>query len=54
MEETVQKCIQQLGWKQGLVFDGTSKEELTRNATERFSWVDEARSEERRVGKECW
>lgn len=44
MEETVQKCIQQLGWKQGLVFDGTSKEELTRNATERFSWVDEADS----------
>lgn len=44
MEETIQQRIQQLGWKQGQVFEGTMKDVLTNIATEQFSWVDETDS----------
>jgi hypothetical protein len=44
VEETVQQRIQQLGWKQGQVFDGALKDALVSNATEKFPWADEAGS----------
>jgi hypothetical protein len=44
VEETIQQRMRQLGWSQGFVFDGALKDALVSNATERFSWADEADS----------